>query len=159
MGLVVGRGCAEYDSKPGMNTATMKHYIDFASASGFPYMLIDAGWAQADRKGPDDYAAGPTSPRCDPNVNMPELLRYAKAKNVGIWLWSHWTSVDKYMDQAFPLFEQWGVAGVKIDFMNRDDQWMVDWYRAWCGGRRASSDDRLSTAHSSRMACAEPGPT
>ena len=45
-----------------------------------------------------------------------------------IWLWSHWTSIDKYMDQAFPLFEQWGVAGVKIDFMNRDDQWMVDWY-------------------------------
>jgi alpha-glucosidase len=57
------------------------------------------------------------------------LRRYAKEKNVRIWLWSHWTSVDKYMDKAFPLFEKWGVAGVKIDFMNRDDQWMVDWYR------------------------------
>ena len=44
-------------SRPGMNTATMKHYIDFASASGFPYMLIDAGWAMADRNGPQDYAA------------------------------------------------------------------------------------------------------
>ncbi len=60
---------------------------------------------------------------------MPELLRYAKEKNVRIWLWSHWTSVDKYMDQAFPLFEKWGIAGVKIDFMNRDDQQMVAWYR------------------------------
>jgi alpha-glucosidase len=59
---------------------------------------------------------------------MPELLRYAKEKNVKIWLWSHWTSVDKYMDQAFPLFEKWGIAGVKIDFMNRDDQWMVGFY-------------------------------
>jgi alpha-glucosidase len=56
------------------------------------------------------------------------LLRYAKEKNVRIWLWSHWNSVDKYMDQAFPLFEQWGIAGVKIDFMNRDDQQMVDFY-------------------------------
>ena len=59
---------------------------------------------------------------------MPELLRYAKEKNVRLWLWSHWTSVDKYMDQAFPQFEKWGIAGVKIDFMNRDDQWMVGFY-------------------------------
>jgi len=117
------------DFKPGMNTATMKHYIDFASASGFPYMLIDAGWALANRKSPDDYAAVADITKVDPKVDMPELLRYAKEKNVRIWLWSHWTSVDKYMEQAFPLFEQWGVAGVKIDFMNRDDQQMVAWYR------------------------------
>jgi alpha-glucosidase len=115
--------------KPGMNTATMKHYIDFASASGFAYMLIDAGWAMAERKGPDDYAALADITKMNPDVDMPELLRYAKEKKVGIWLWSHWTSVDKYMDQAFPLFEKWGIAGVKIDFMNRDDQQMVNWYR------------------------------
>jgi alpha-glucosidase len=114
---------------PGMNTATMKHYIDFASVSGFEYMLIDAGWAQANRKGPNDYAAVADITKVDPKVDMPELLRYAKEKNVRIWLWSHWTSVDKYMDQAFPLFEKWGVAGVKIDFMQRDDQQMVAWYR------------------------------
>jgi len=60
---------------------------------------------------------------------MRELLRYAKEKNVRIWLWSHWKSIDKYMDQAFPLYEKWGIAGVKIDFMNRDDQWMVGFYR------------------------------
>ncbi len=115
--------------KPGMTTEIMKHYIDFASASGFPYMLIDAGWEAKD----------PSATRCEPrladithvrpNIDMPELLRYAKEKNVKLWLWAHWTSVDKYMDQAFPLFEQWGIAGVKIDFMNRDDQWMVEWYR------------------------------
>jgi alpha-glucosidase len=115
--------------KPGMNTATMKHYIDFASASGFTYMLIDAGWALANRTGPDDYAAVADITRVAPEIDMPELLRYAKQKNVRIWLWSHWTSVDKYMDQAFPLFEKWGVAGVKIDFMDRDDQQMVEWYR------------------------------
>src|SRR6185437_4248080 len=112
------------DFKPGMNTATMKHYIDFSSASGFPYMLIDAGWALANRKSPDDYAAVADITKVDPNIDMPELLRYAKEKNVKLWLWSHWTSVDKYMDQAFPLFEQWGIAGVKIDFMQRDDQQM-----------------------------------
>ena len=124
-----GEAAPSLSVKPGMNTATMKHYIDFASASGFPYMLIDAGWALADRNGPHDYAALADITRVTPEIDMPELLHYAKEKNVRIWLWSHWTSVDKYMDQAFPLFEQWGVAGVKIDFMNRDDQQMVAWYR------------------------------
>ena len=115
--------------KPGMNTATMKHYIDFASGSGFAYMLIDAGWAKAERKGPQDYAALADITQVTTEIDMPELLRYAKEKKVGLWLWAHWTSVDKYMDQAFPLFEKWGIAGVKIDFMNRDDQQMVNWYR------------------------------
>ncbi len=124
-----GEAAPSMSTTPGMNTATMKHYIDFASESGFPYMLIDAGWAQANRKGPDDYAAVADITKVDPNIDMAELLTYAKEKHVGIWLWSHWTSVDKYMDQAFPLFEKWGVAGVKIDFMNRDDQEMVAWYR------------------------------
>ena len=124
-----GQAAPSVSFKTGMNTATMKHYIDFASASGFAYMLIDAGWAWAERKGPQDYAALADITRIDPGIDMPELLRYAKEKHVGIWLWSHWTSVDKYMDQAFPLFEKWGIAGVKIDFMNRDDQQMVNWYR------------------------------
>ena len=124
-----GEAAPSVSFKPGMNTATMKHYIDFASASGFPYLLIDAGWAVAERKGPQDYAALADITRVTPEIDMPELLRYAKEKNVRIWLWSHWTSVDKYMEQAFPLFEQWGIAGVKIDFMNRDDQQMVSWYR------------------------------
>ena len=124
-----GEAAPSVSFKTGMNTATMKHYIDFASASGFPYMLIDAGWALANRKGPEDYAAVADITKVTPEIDMPELLRYAREKNVRLWLWSHWTSVDKYMDQAFPLFEKWGIAGVKIDFMNRDDQQMVAWYR------------------------------
>ena len=123
-----GEAAPSVSFKTGMNTATMKHYIDFSSASGFPYMLIDAGWAQADRNGPQDYSALADITKVTPEIDMPELLRYAKEKNVRIWLWSHWTSVDKYMNEAFPLFEKWGMAGVKIDFMNRDDQEMVRWY-------------------------------
>ena len=125
-----GEAAPSVSFKTGMNTATMKHYIDFASGSGFPYMLIDAGWAMApERKGPDDYSQLADITRVTPEIDMAELLRYAKEKHVRLWLWAHWTSVNKYMEQAFPLFEQWGIAGVKIDFMNRDDQWMVNWYR------------------------------
>jgi alpha-glucosidase len=123
-----GEAAPSVSFKTGMNTATMKHYIDFASESGFPYMLIDAGWAAAPNSKPNDYAQLADITRVTPEIEMPELLRYAKEKNVKLWLWAHWTSVDKYMDQAFPLYEKWGIAGVKIDFMNRDDQWMVDYY-------------------------------
>jgi len=114
--------------KPGMNTEIVKHYIDFASASGLPYMLIDAGWEARDPTSSDAAPRQADITHVSPNIDMPELLRYAREKNVKLWLWAHWTSVDKYMDQAFPLFEKWGIVGVKIDFMNRDDQWMVDWY-------------------------------
>lgn len=125
-----GEAAPSVTFKTGMNTATMKHYIDFAAASGFPYMLIDAGWAvSADRKDPGDYAAETNITQVIPAVDMPELIRYAKDRHIQIWLWSHWKSVNEYMDQAFPLYENWGIAGVKIDFMNRNDQWMVGFYR------------------------------
>jgi alpha-glucosidase len=114
--------------KTGMNTNTMKHYIDFAADSGFPYMLIDAGWAAKPGGLPGDYAQLADITQVNPDVDLQGLIKYAQSRNVKIWLWAHWTSVDKYMDRAFPLYEKWGIAGVKIDFMNRDDQWMVDWY-------------------------------
>jgi alpha-glucosidase len=122
-----GEAAPSVKFKTGMNTLTMEHYIDFAAKSGFRYMLIDAGWAQGAK--PGEYGAPVDITKVNPAVDMPELLRYAKERKVKLWLWSHWTSVDKYMDQAFPLYEKWGIAGVKIDFMQRDDQWMVNWYR------------------------------
>lgn len=116
--------------RPGMNTDTMKHYIDFSASAGLPYMLIDAGWAGR-RPG---AASGPNGSGTDittvnPNINMAELVQYARSKNVKLWLWSHWTDMNRQIDDAFPLFEKWGVVGVKIDFMDSADQWMGNWYR------------------------------
>ncbi len=111
------------DFTPGMNTATMKHYIDFAAASNLQFMLIDAGWSQ---RGEDRFGGDITKP--NPEIDMLEILAYAKSKGIGVWLWAHWAAVDRQMDEAFPLFEKWGIAGVKIDYMDRDDQWMVDFY-------------------------------
>jgi alpha-glucosidase len=111
--------------KPGMNTATMNHFVDFSSSAGMPYMLIDAGWA-AKGNGPNDSGGDIT--RTSPDIDMPAILEYAKSKNVRIWLWAHWSDINRQMDEAFPLYEKWGIAGVKIDFMNRDDQWMVNYY-------------------------------
>ena len=112
--------------QPGKNTATAKHYVDFASRSGFEYFMLDAGWAAPRQGGPNWSGADIT--QVQPEINMPELLEYAKSKNVKVWLWAHWSDVDRQMDDAFPLYEKWGVAGVKVDFMDRDDQWMVNFY-------------------------------
>ena len=113
---------------PGMNTATMKHYIDFASSAKLQYMMVDAGWARkVARSGP--YDSGSELSETNPDVNIAEIISHAKQKNIGVWLWAHWLDVDRQMEQVFPLFEKWGVAGVKIDFMDRDDQEMVNFYR------------------------------
>jgi alpha-glucosidase len=113
--------------KPGKNTETMKHYVDFSSKAGFEYFMLDAGWAVVTKGGPSDSGVDLTQVR--PEIDMPAVLAYAKSKNVRLWLWAHWTDVDKQMVTAFPLYEKWGIAGVKIDFMDRDDQQMVDFYR------------------------------
>jgi alpha-glucosidase len=120
---------------PGMNTATIKRYLDFAADSKLEYMLIDEGWAAP---GEGNLPADIT--RAIPAIDMAEILRYAKSKGVGVWLWLHWTSVERQMDEAFALYEKWGVAGVKIDFMNRDDQSMVDFYHRMA---KTAADHRL----------------
>jgi alpha-glucosidase len=112
--------------RTGMNTETMNHYIDFSASTGLEYMLIDAGWAKRGG-GPNDSGSDITA--TNPAVDMPAILEHAKSKNVRVWLWAHWTDIARQMDEAFPLFEKWGIAGVKIDFMNRDDQTMVNFYR------------------------------
>ncbi|MEZ2336932.1 glycoside hydrolase family 97 protein [Mucilaginibacter sp. RCC_168] len=108
-----------------MDMPTIKKYIDLGSAQHWPYMLIDWQWYGPFNKPEADI----TKPA--PQLNMPEILAYAKAKNVRCWLWLYSSDVNRNdnFEKAFPIYEQWGIAGIKIDFMDRDDQQMVNWYR------------------------------
>lgn len=101
----------------GYNLDTYKYYIDFASKFGIKYIIMDEGWANS--------TEDPYSP--NPNVNVHELIKYGKEKNVGIVLWLTWLTVDKNRG-VFKTFKEWGIAGVKIDFMDRSDQVMVNYY-------------------------------
>jgi alpha-glucosidase len=107
-----------------MEMPVIKQYIDLASQMGWPYMLVDWQW----------YGKF-NSPEADitkwaPQINMPEIIEYARSKNVKIIVWLYSSDVNRNSSykKAFPLFEKWGVAGIKIDFMDRDDQQMVNWY-------------------------------
>jgi len=106
------------DFKAGINTETYKYYIDFASKNGIEYVILDEGW----------YKKG-TVLESIPQIDVPELCRYAESKNVGVILWVVWKTFQDKMDEAVVLYEKWGVKGVKVDFMQRDDQPVVNFYQ------------------------------
>ena len=105
------------DGKRAYTTETMKYYVDFAAESGFEYMMLDAGWSD-----PHDIT------KMNGTVDVPELVRYGKEKGVKVWIWLLASQVERQMDEAFPLYEKWGVAGLKIDFILRDDQHGIKFY-------------------------------
>jgi alpha-glucosidase len=103
------------DFKAGINTETAKYFIDFCAAYGFRYFLFDDGW----------------SPREDllnvvPGLDMNEVSRYAREKGIKLMLWVYWKGLKNQFEEAFDQFERWGIKGIKMDFMNRDDQLMVE---------------------------------
>lgn len=109
--------------KPGMNTATMRHYIDFAAAHKLEYMLVDAGWAPMSEDGRIEDIL-----KYVPEVDIPGIIAYGKSKGVAVLLWVEWRALDRHVDEAMALYEKWGAAGIKVDYMNRDDQEMVNYY-------------------------------
>jgi len=103
--------------RAGINTQTYKYYIDFASKYGIEYVILDEGW----------YVLGNVLD-ISPGMDMNEIFRYAKEKKVGVILWVVWKALDDQLEAAMVQFEKWGAAGIKVDFMQRDDQWMVNFY-------------------------------
>lgn len=102
----------------GYNMDSYKYYIDFAANFGIKYIIMDEGWAKSTR---DPFTPNST-------IDIHELIQYGKDKGVDIVLWLTWLTVENNMETVFKTFSEWGVAGVKIDFMDRSDQWMVNYY-------------------------------
>lgn len=105
--------------KAGINTETYKYYIDFASANGIEYVILDEGWAvnlKADLF------------QVVPEIDLKELVKHADSKGVGLILWAGYWAFDRDMEQACSHYASMGIKGFKVDFMNRDDQQMVDFY-------------------------------
>lgn len=103
--------------KSGVNTATYKYYIDFASRYGIECIILDEGWSA-----PADLF------QINPAMNVEELFAYAKERNVAIIPWMLWNALEKDLERALTQFEKWGAKGIKVDFMQRDDQKMVNYY-------------------------------
>jgi alpha-glucosidase len=110
------------DFEVGMNDTTFEHFIDFAAEFGLEYVLVDAGWYGSHR---DLNASILTS---IPGMDIPHLVAYGRERGVGILLWLNWQNLRNVMHEAFALYEEWGVKGVKVDYMNRKDQEIVAFY-------------------------------
>lgn len=105
------------DFEAGINTETYKYYIDFAAKYGLEYVILDEGWSKTT-----------TNIReFNPDIDVNELIAYGKEKNVGIILWLLWGPLDNDLE-ALKLYKDWGVKGIKVDFMQRADQYMVNYY-------------------------------
>ena len=122
------------DFKSGVNTQTYKYYMDFASKYGVEYIILDEGWYKL-----GDLLA------VVPQMNIEELVAYGKQKNVGIILWMVWKTLDDQFEAAFNQFEKWGVKGLKVDFMQRDDQPVINFYHKVC--REAAKRKMLVDYH------------
>jgi Glycoside hydrolase 97. len=105
------------DFRAGINTETYKYYIDFAADYGLEYIILDEGW----------YELGDLL-KIVPEMDMEELASYAKKKGVGLILWVVWKTLDDQLEPALDQFQKWGIKGIKVDFMDKDDQWMVNYY-------------------------------
>ncbi len=110
------------DFAAGINNATYKYYIDFAARQGIEYVILDEGWAVTGKADMLDVI---------PEINIPELVQYANKKNVGVILWAGYWAFNRDMERVVKHYAEMGVKGFKIDFMDRDDQEMVDFlYRS-----------------------------
>ena len=106
------------DFRAGINQETYKYYIDFASENGIEYILLDEGWTKSTT---EIYES-------NPDIDIVELIKYAKSKNVGVLLWVLWKPLNDDTEGLIKLYASWGAAGVKVDFMQRNDQYMVSSY-------------------------------
>ncbi len=107
------------DFETGVNNATYKYYIDFASQNGIQYVILDEGWAV--NKKADLF-------QVVPEINLQELAEYAKSKNVDLILWAGYWAFNRDMEKVCKYYSEMGIKGFKVDFMDRDDQLMVNFY-------------------------------
>jgi alpha-glucosidase len=106
------------DFAAGRNDATLRYHVDFAARNGFEYVNVDWMWSD-----PHDLFAP------NPDLDLPALVEYARGKGVGIFVWCLARTLERQLQPALDRFQRWGVAGLKIDFFDRDDQRMVALYR------------------------------
>jgi alpha-glucosidase len=111
--------------KPGVNTESYKAYADFAQQMRADYILIDEGWSLG-----SSTEANPSADVTKPiaELDLPEVVKYAGRKGIGVWVWAQWEQLDNQMDAALAQYEAWGLKGVKVDFINRGDQQAIDYY-------------------------------
>lgn len=106
------------DFKAGLNTDTYKYYIDFAAKNHIEYVILDEGWT----KTTTDIL------HFNPKMDVQQLIQYGESKGVGLILWVLWKPLHTDLVHVLETYKSWGAKGIKVDFMQRNDQEMVRSY-------------------------------
>jgi alpha-glucosidase len=114
---IIGVNLFNVPFKTGVNTATYKFYIDFAKRFGFERIMMDAGWSETT----DLF-------KINPAIDMDEISAYARSQRISLSMWTLASTLDKQLEPALKQFKKWGVDFIMTDFMDRDDQKMVNFY-------------------------------
>jgi alpha-glucosidase len=128
------RNFHEVDFRAGINQRTYEEYVNFASEFGIEYVILDLGWSPV-----EDLMT------MVPAMDVPALVKYAGERNVGIILWALWKPLDERMEEVLDLWQEWGVKGIKVDYMQRDDQAVVQFY--WRLAHEAAERQMLVDYH------------
>ena len=115
---ICGTNLHGVDFRAGINTATYKYYIDFASRFGMQFVMLDAGWSDYN----DLF-------NITPGLDLEEIASYAKTKNINLILWTLSMTLERELDKALVMFNRLGVKAIMTDFMDRDDQKTVNFYK------------------------------
>lgn len=122
------------DFRSGVNTETYKYFVDFAADNGVEYVILDEGWSEQE-----------SLLQVKPYIDLEGIISHAKSRGVGIILWAGWLPLNAEMDKVMDLYSKMGVAGYKIDFMDRDDQPTVEFY--YRVARKAAQYKQLVNFH------------
>ncbi|MFV3130513.1 glycoside hydrolase family 97 protein [Niveispirillum sp. KHB5.9] len=109
------------------NDATVTAFIDQAATLGLDYMLIDDGW-YLNSGGEGSVKPGADLMQVTPGLDLPAMIDYGRKKGIGLWLWIHWQVLEPRLEEVLAHYAKLGIKGIKVDFMDRDDQKMVDFY-------------------------------
>ncbi len=126
---IIGVNLFNVPFKTGVNTATYKYYLDFASQFSFDRIMMDAGWSNYQNLFD-----------INPEINMDTIAAYARTKNIKLSMWTLCSTLERQLDSALDQFNKWGVDFIMTDFMDRDDQEMVNFYHRIA---RACADHKI----------------
>ena len=115
---------------PGINFETNKYYIDFCARNHIEYHSVigygGIAWYKSDASSYSKVGPHTDVTQTVPSLNMQQVCDYARQKGVGIHVWVNWKAIYPKLEESFAQFEKWGIKGMMVDFLDRDDQEMVN---------------------------------
>ena len=106
-----------------LNKRGIMSAIDYCAQFGFDFVELDAGWYGPEGK----VASDATTVAETRDFTMPDICAYARSKGIGVWVYVNQRALYQQLDQLLPLYQQWGISGIKFGFVHVGNQQWSTW--------------------------------